>query len=291
MRTPNYVNRNGQGTFEKVPPVRGTDRTPPPRVRPVAQAPARNRQVLPHLQAERKFTKTGQGRHYDNGLNLRKGLAVRLGWQKRYFPHGYVHFPFYRQQYRAGACYYSPYSFYFGICLPYIDTSVCAVYPPTVAFIDMPNYSGNYWSGYANVEDNNLINDPNLDQNEPGLNGALDEITETFQGGNIDGLASIVSPNMSIAVFLRGRYQYSLTSSNYVDLTRDAIANMQNTQLNLNYLHERSPGVFCASGSQTYTATDGSQRIVYMSFVLQDVSGQWTLTQVGTSPDVIQGVN
>lgn len=298
VRTPNYVNRTQGGGYQQSPPVRQPVPVRPPRTtnggtNRVQQTQDRtrpqSRSVSTRVQADRKFTKTSQGRHYDNGLNLRRGTAVKLGWQRRYFPHGYVHFPFYRQSYDRNHCFYSPFGFFFGVCLPFIDISVCSVYPPNVIFIDTPSYNGNNCIGYTNLDDQNLIEDPNLDQNEPGLNAALDEITETFQGGNIDGLASLVDPNISIAVFLSGRYQYSLSSSNYVDLTRDAISGLQSPQLNLNYLHQRSPGVFVVSGNQMYTGQNGQTRTVYVSYVLQDISGQWTLTQVGTSPDIIQG--
>lgn len=298
VRTQNYVGRTQGGSYQPSAPVRQSVPSRPagPAFKggshpTVAQLKTRKQSgpVGARVQADRKFTKTAQGRHYDNGLNLRKGVAVKLGWERRYFPHGYVHFPFYRQSYDRNHCFYSPFSFFFGICLPFIDISVCSVYPPSVVFIDTPIYNGNNCVGYTNLDDQNLIDDPNLNTNEPGLNAALDELTETFQGGNIDGLASLVDPNISIAVFLQGRYQYSLSSSNYVDLTRDAISGMQNAQLNLNFLHQRSPGVFVVSGNQMYTGQNGQTRTVYVSYVLQDISGQWTLTQVGTSPDIIQG--
>jgi hypothetical protein len=296
VRTQNYVGRTQVGGYQQAAPVRqpvparptrssnGGSRVQQTQDRTQPQA----RSVSSRVQVDRKFTKTAQGRHYDNGLNLRKGTAVKLGWQRRYFPHGYVHFPYYRQFYDRNHCFYSPFGFFFGVCLPFIDISICSVYPPSVVFVDTPSYNGNNAVGYNNLDDQNLIDDPNLDQNEPGLNAALDELTETFQGGNIDGLASLVDPNVSVAVFLSGKYQYSLSSSNYVDLTRDAISALQNPQLNLNYLHQRSPGVFVVSGNQMYTGQNGQTRTVYVSYVLQDISGQWTLTQVGTSPDVIQ---
>ncbi len=93
-----------------------------------------------------------------------------------------------------------------------------------------------------------------------------------------------------MAIFLQGRYQYSMAGNNYVDLTRDAIGAMQTTSFTLQYLHQRAPGVFSACGQHQYTDSSGATRIVYVSFVLQDISGQWTLTQVGTAPDIIQSL-
>jgi len=298
VRTPSYVGRTQGGTFQPLPPVRqqipprtaptrGTNRTQPPLQ---TTQPRQRVGTIPSIvQNQRKFTKTPNGRQYDNGIKLRKGVKVGVGWQKEYFPRGYVHFPYYHPTYDRNRSFYSPFSFYFGVCVPFIDISACEVFPPSVVFIDEPIYNGNSWSGYQNVDSDNIINDPNLDQNEPGLNNALNEIAETFQGGNIDGIVSLINPNLRVAIFLKGQYQYSMQANDYIDLTRDAIQSTQTVEFSLDYLHQRSATVFCASGHQTYLDKQGRQRTVYVSYVLQDIGGLWTLTQVETSPDIIQG--
>ncbi|MDR3687920.1 MAG: hypothetical protein P4L46_00980 [Fimbriimonas sp.] len=290
VRTRNAVSRTRGGVYQKVQPAReqlpmrirsgGVARTRP------GQAPAR---AIPKtIQNQRTFTKTGQGRRYDNGLVLRKGAKITEDWQRHYFPRGHVHFPYYRSTFVAGASFRSPFGFYFGVCVPYVDIRVCHAFPPAVLFVDVPIYSGQNCQGFYNADDGNLINDPTLDQTEPGLNNALDEIVETFQGGNIDGLVSLIDPNMSVAVYERGQYQYSLSSNDFVDMTRDAIQSTQTISLDLQYLHRRSPGVYCVSGRHVYKDPSDRTRTVFVSYVLQDIGGQWTLTQVGTSPDMDQ---
>jgi len=281
VRTQNFVSRTQGGTYQKQAPVKQSTPSRVPERR--AGSPAGSA-VL----SQRKFTKTTQGRVYDNGLVLRHGVKVTQAWEHRYFPRGFVHFPFYRPTFVRGSCFISPFGFYFGICAPFIDISVCGIFPPPVVFIDVPIYSRNTCTGYPDSGGPNIINDPNLDQNEPGLNAALDELTETFQSGNIDGVVSLVNPNMRVAVFERGKYQYSLEGNDFVDMTRDAIGSTQTISFTLQSLRQRTPGVFCCSGTHTYTGQNGKTRTVYVSFVLQDLSGLWTLTQVGTSPDIIQ---
>lgn len=212
-------------------------------------------------------------------------------WQKEYFRRGHVHFPYYRQTYIAGRCYYSPFSYFFGVCLPYIDISVCEVLPPPVQFIDYAAYSGDRCLGFQSTNDYNMINDPDLDQKEPGLNNALDELTETFQGGNIDGIVSLINPNLNIAVFMHNQYRYSLHANDYIDMTRDMLQSIQTVSFSLDYLHQRSPTVFTVSGEHVYQDSSGNTRTVYVSFVLQDIGGLWTLTQAATSPDVMQTMN
>jgi hypothetical protein len=210
---------------------------------------------------------------------------VTADWQRPYFPHGFAHFGHYRPSYVSGAVFFSPFGFYYGWGDPFIDASICHVFPPSMTFIDEPVYTGVDFSTYADANDQNYFDAPDIDTTEPGLVAATNELTEAFLNGNVDSLVALVDPNVSIAVYERGKYRYSLASNDYVDLTRDAIQNTPTTAFNLEYLHRRSPTVFSVSGSQTYTAKDGTSRVVYVSFALQDIGGQWTLTQVGTAPD------
>lgn len=295
VRTPTYVGRTQGGTFQQMPPLRQqvpqrippVDRTVVGNRQPTPQPRQVRRQLPPQIVHQRTFTKTSSGRVYDNGLRLRKGIAV-APWQKEYFRKGHVHFPYYRQTYIPGRTFYSPFSFFFGICVPVIDISVCDVLPPPVQFIDYTAYDGDRCVGYQSTSDYNMINDPDLDQKEPGLNNALDELTETFQGGNIDGIVSLINPNLNVAIFMHNQYRYSLHANDYIDMTRDLIQSVQTVSFSLDYLHQRSPTVFTVSGEHVYQDQNGNSRTVYMSFVLQDIGGLWTLTQVGTSPDIMQ---
>jgi hypothetical protein len=233
---------------------------------------------------QRKFTRTPAGRVYDNGLTLRKGISVSASWQRHYFPKGHYHFPFYRHTFVRGQTFLSPFGFFFGACVPYITASECRHYPPAVVFIDIPVFNGVQCTGFDDASDQNLFNDPNLNQDQPGLQNAIDDLTEAFQGGNIDGLVTLIDPNTSIAVYQNGHYQYSLSASDYIDLSRDAIQSMHTVGFTLKYLHQRAPGVFSVAGQQTYQDQNGQTLTTWVSFVLQDISGQWTLTQIETTP-------
>jgi hypothetical protein len=294
VRTPNFVPRTSTPYVPRQAPAQNRSsagafplprQSTPPRGNPVHMVRPQN---SPQVQSHRQFTKTAQGRHYDNGLQLRRGIVVTASWQRAYFPRGHYHFPFYRSGYVAGAVFLSPFGFYYGICVPYIAATDCHVFPPSVSFVDEPEYNGVNCIGFADTQDQNYFDDPNLDSDEPGLVNAINEINETFQNGNVDALVSLIDPNMSVAVYLRGHYKYSLAANDFVDLTRDAIQSTQTVQFTLNMLHQRAPNVFSVSGTNVYRDHSGNSRTVYVSYVLQDISGQWTLTQVGTAPDRIQ---
>jgi hypothetical protein len=151
-------------------------------------------------------------------------------------------------------------------------------------FVDLPLFNGNNCTGFADAADQNMFDDPSINQDQPGLLNAIDDLTETFQGGNIDGLVTLVDPNTSIAIYQNGHYQYSMPANDYIDIARDAIKSMNTVKFSLTYLHQRGPGVFSVSGKQTYNDQNGRLQTTWVSFVLQDISGQWTLTQVGNAP-------
>ena len=279
VRTQNYVAPSLSGEYRSVAPTRQT--TPSRRTGTRSSS---------SVSSQRSFTGTSQGRVYDNGLPLRRGVSTRGTWRSRYFRNGYSYFPYYYNGYASGYTLVNPYGFFYGLTIPYLSANAGQWYPPAVAFVDIPTYTGNSYAGFYHAKQANLINDPAIYTKEPGLDAALNEIVETYQGRNIDGLATLVDPNVSIAVYTSAHYQYSITANNLVDLTRDALQADRGIGFTLQALHQRSPSVFCASGENDYKDANGIVHSVYMSFVLQDVSGQWTLTQIGTAPDLLRKI-
>jgi len=237
----------------------------------------------------RAFTQTAEGRHYDNGLDLRMGIRDNAGWQRNDFPGGSHYYPYYRNGWAAGE-YDSPFGFYFGFGDAYIAGTDLLFYPPTDAFINVPIYDGANFSGW-NETDDNAFDQADLNSTEPGLLNATDEISETILNQNIDAMVALIEPNVSIAIYTMGSYKYSMKANDFLDLTRDSIKSVKTVSLALDYLHEDSPTVYTLSGKQVYVGKDGTDREVYLSFVLQDMGGQWTLTQEGTSPDRVQSLN
>jgi hypothetical protein len=219
-------------------------------------------------------------------LQLRRGIPVNADWQRRYFPHGRFHYPYYFPTYNPATVVISPFGFYFGVCAPFISRSHCFINPPAAVYIDIPIFAGDTCQGYAPIspEDNYLDLD-SLRDREPGLANAVDELREAFGHGNIDALVALTDPKTRIAIFERGKYQYSLDPNDFVDMSRDAIQSTQTIAFDLTMIHERAAGVYVVSGEHVYRDPNGRSRKVYVSYVLEDLGGVWTLTQVGTAPD------
>ena len=284
VRTQNFVSRSPSGEFRSARPARQTTATGGFK-RTAAGGRTSN---ATGAVVQRSFTGTSQGRLYDNGLPLRQGRHTKGTWRSHYFPSGYSYFPYYYNGYSVGNSLVSPYGYYYGLTVPYVNASVGQWYPPAVNFVDVPTYTGNVYSGFSQAKHANLIDDAETYAKEPGLDAALNELTETFNGRNIDGLATLVDPNVSVAVYTSAHYQYSIAANNLVDLTRDALQTNKGIGFKLQTLHQRSSSVFTTSGENDYKDANGVVHAVYMSFVLQDFSGQWTLTQIGTSPDALK---
>lgn len=288
----------GQRPDNRTPATR-PDRTPQnagqridrtnPAIRPDRTPGRPNDRVPPGVLAHRLFTRTQEGRRYDNGMLLRKGHPVDQAWQRPWFPRGRFHYPYYSPSYISGSVVISPFGFYFGVCAPFITRAHCYRFPPVVVYVDIPLYIGDSCRGYAPIRrEDNYLNRDDLLEREPGLANAIDDLRETFRGGNIDALVTLTDPKIRIAVFLRGRYEYSLDANDYVDLTRDALQSTETIAFDLTRIHERAAGVYVVSGEHVYRDHDGRSRKVYVSYVLEDIGGVWTLTQVGTAPDRIQ---
>ena len=272
-----------------------TPRPPNPRIGGLRQEtpvrPGENFQnkQRPRFQAHRIFTHTQEGRRYDNGIVLRPGTSIREDWQRHYFPRGRFHYPYYWPSYNSVTVYQSPFGFYFGVCAPFILRAHTHHVPPVVVYVDIPVYSGDTCRGYEPIRrEDNFSNLDYLMQREPGLASAVDDLREAFARGNIDSLVTLTDPNTKIAVFLKGKYEYSLDSNDYLDMTRDAFQTTQTISFDMTRIHERAAGVYVVSGEHTYVDPSGRARKVYVSFVIEEIRGVWTLTQVGTAPDRIQ---
>ena len=201
---------------------------------------------------------------------LRKGVRVHEEWQRPYFPRGNYHYPYYSPSYASVSVFISPFGFYYGVCAPFILRAHCHHLPPVEVYVDIPLYIGGNCRGYAAISrDDNYLKRDYLSEREPGLASAVDELREAFGRGNIDSLVALTDPNIKIAVFLKGKYEYSLHASDFVDLTRDALQSTETIAFDLTRIHERAAGVYVVSGEHTYVEHDGSSRKVYVSYVLE----------------------
>lgn len=234
------------------------------------------------------FSRSWEGRRYDNGLYLRPATRIYDNRLARYYPSHFVSYPYYCPTFSFGVTFYSPYSYYYGVCAPYIYRTHCFYGPPATIFIDVPIYVGDECRGYDTRHDDYYLNTDASRYREPGLDSAIDKIRDTFRTGDVQSLVDITDPKVRIAVFQRGKYQYSIDPGDYLDMTRDALQSTETVAFDLYRVHQRGAGVYVVSGKHEYRNHDGETRTVYVSYALERIDGRWLLTQVGTAPDRIE---
>jgi hypothetical protein len=233
------------------------------------------------------FTRSVEGRRYENGLTLRGGVRVYHNNLRVYFRNDYCHYPFYSPTYDYGYVYYSPYYVYYGVCPPYIYRRHAYYRPPTVIYIEIPIYSGNYWRGYRNTYDDDyyLYRDYARDRQ---VDQAVREIEEAFRYCDIERLVYVTDPRTRIAIFRKGRYDYSLDANDYLDITRDFMRSIDTLEFDIYRVRRVSSSVYVASAKHIYRDHANRRRTVYLSFALERPYGRWVISQVDTSPEYIE---
>ena len=232
------------------------------------------------------FTHSREGRLFNNGVYLRPADRIHNTLIVNYFGGGdYSYYPYYSPVYTPGVVYYSPYYYYDGVCPPYIDASFCWYHQPAFVYIETPIYVGGVCEGYP-TNGYYMQNDQGaaLANQVPGLQNAIDNIRKAFMESDIQPLVDLTDPNVKIAVFQRGKYEYSLGANDYLDLTRDALTHMDTISFTLDRVKKNGVGVYTVSGKQIYVDSNNQQYKVYVSYVLQRIDGHWIITQVGSSP-------
>jgi hypothetical protein len=173
---------------------------------------------------------------------------------------------------------YDPYfcarSVYFNYGLfPYIQiTRVEVVSPPTVVYVEQPVYVGGTYYSTSRFS---------------GLDSVLGDIRSAWIAGRYDLIESHVTAGREIAVFLDGSYDYSITSDDYLSMTRDALGSLETASFVWDRVNERTDGQVTAFGAHIYRA-DGEPHTVYVSYTLRRSGSSYYITEVGSSDSPLE---
>ncbi|HZP83539.1 MAG TPA: hypothetical protein VFB21_17980 [Chthonomonadaceae bacterium] len=255
-----------------------------------------------------RFRKSLEGFIYFNGIRGRHHHTFYYGWGDYYFPGGAAYYPFYYPTYIDGLTLYSPYAYYYGVLPAFISLNNVYYTPPRYIYVPVPVY--NNYGGYQgwrtdDVDDYYLNRErkgkddtkPRGDdyrigekesKNDKSVEAAADDIRKAWQNGDIELLAKHIRRDSRIAVYLRGKYQYSLDAGDYLDMTRDAFQTTKTIRVELDNVKKKENDVYTLTGRHVYRSKDGQQRTVFISFVLEKMDDNYIITQVGTAPDQIE---
>jgi hypothetical protein len=233
------------------------------------------------------FTRSAEGRRYERGVVLRPAWRFHGTDLAVYFPHHYCHYPYYRQSYFGVDVVLAPYHFYFGVLPMYIERRYVYHRPPRVVYIEVPVYVDSYYYGYRDSD--YYLNRDSWWRDDRGLDSdvrrAVEDLEDAFRYADIGRLTDLTSPDVEIAVFSQGRYQYTLRANDYLDMTRDFMVNADTVRFDVFRVKRRSNGVYMLAAKHVFRQANEGNRTVYLSFVVERIGRYWTITQVDTSPD------
>jgi len=225
---------------------------------------------------------SGAGWHGNqwNGNNYRQGYYQNGHYYKPYYSNGY-----YNYNYPAANGWYLFGAYLFGFATGYALTAPYAyygvapyVYAPSVVVVPQPDYT--YYDVPNYYYDNSYYLSPG---NYTGLNAALDDIRNGWIGGNADLILKHIAPSASVAIYLDGKYSYSVPGNDYTLMTRDAINHIKTVDLSFYKVETRSDSAYVAFGKHEFNDENNNRKVVYISYTLNNSNGNWLITAAGSS--------
>ncbi len=220
-----------------------------------------------------------------------EGLDSRR-WQRFILPPSHsVGYEFY-YEYRVGGlsfgyryyCYtpepyrvcYAPY-WYYDPCPPFIPVyRVIYLPPPRVIYVEVPVYitTPYYLERYAERPSQPVDDRQQL----------LSDIRHAWILRDPSLLEKYIRPNSYIAIYLEGKYAYSLPAEDFIAITRDAIKAVKTEQLAFYRTSKRGDTQLVVRGEHRYIdEATGNLRLVYISYTFERVGDRWYLIEAGSS--------
>jgi hypothetical protein len=116
-----------------------------------------------------------------------------------------------------------------------------------------------------------------------GLDDALSDIRSAWLDGRPDLLENHVASDESIAILLDRKYDYSVNADDYMQMTSDAIDQMQTVSFTWQSVRRRTDGDYTAFAKHTYRDDSGDTKVVYVSYTLRKSGGDYYIEEVGSA--------
>lgn len=161
--------------------------------------------------------------------------------------------------------------FYFGY-FPYVQTTYINIRPYVVV---------NYCSAPIIINDGYYLNRGRGYENE--IDCTLADIRSAWLDGRSDLIKRHIDSSREIAVLLDGKYDYSIASGDYLDMTTDAIDQMKTVAFTWQSARKRTDGSYTAIAKHTYVDQNGTAQTVYVSYTIDGYRGDYDIVEVGSS--------
>ncbi|MFQ3610552.1 MAG: hypothetical protein SNJ72_03560, partial [Fimbriimonadales bacterium] len=131
--------------------------------------------------------------------------------------------------------------------------------------------------------------DPNFNWEQRERQQVLNDLRAMWLLRDPSILQRYVRPGSQIAVYLDGRYAYSVPAEDYTEMTRDALMAVKTEQIRFTRVTKRGENELIFRGEHRYIDdATGNLRVVYISYTLVKVDGRWYISEVGSSANPIR---
>jgi hypothetical protein len=211
-------------------------------------------------------------RHGSTFIGVLLGTAAsRPSYHFRYRHYnGDYYYPYYCDTTISVGYYPSPY-FYFGYGPVYIPSTRVVVVDRPIILHDYDDGTDDY---YLNRSLGQSVDD------------TLSDIKHAWVDEDIDLVLRHLRSDQDVSVYLKGKYQYSLPSEDYRDLTQDAMTNTTTDSFKWVKVDRQSDDEVQAVAEHQFTDQDGESHKVYASFTLTKIHGAWWIAEVGSSDNI-----
>ena len=194
----------------------------------------------------------------------------RYGFRgRRDFDENQFGFNFYLYSPYDQPTYLSPWYYYPGLP-PYVDASEVDVVPGvSFSWNSGPAYPYRYGYSYNSY-------------GSASLNRSVDDIQAAFSNQDEGAIDSILPPSGQVAIFVDGRYQYSVSSDEFAQMMRDNIANTDTSSFRIDSVRGGG-GRATVTATQTFTDADGYTHSVQQQYGLTMENGAYVVTDFMTN--------
>ena len=113
------------------------------------------------------------------------------------------------------------------------------------------------------------------------LNTTSSNLSKVWSTSKIAYLSRHIDSNAKIAVYLNGKYQYSIKGSEYINLTKRALRKNSTTTFILDTMQRLGANQYLVTGRHAFRDAQGIEQAVRVSYVLEDQRGRLVVTQTG----------
>ena len=239
----------------------------------------------------RRFTWGRDGQRCGNGLVLRPAMIVADPYFSPWFQDRYAFYPhYYSGPIVSVNIAYNPWYVYAGCVPTYIHRQNVIVQRPRVIYVDSPVYVDGFYRPVTVIDNGgDYYLSPRANgrwwRDDYNLSKAIYNIQDAFLTEDIALLATATLPDIDVSIFTRGRYEYSLRPSDYLDMTRDFMRTTRTTDFEILNVQNKSAGVVNVRIRHMYRNPQGDINTTYLTLVMERLRGDWTITQVDTAPE------